>query len=311
VPYSEKIKSGYKDLAGRWLFFVWRRVERRLSPQVFYSILKPFSFARATMNCAFRKRRYATSRPDFLRVTDPARAERQQRMNDYLNDVLEFFPDQLGEEKWAQNCRVEGLERLQSAFRNKRPTVLACCHFGAFELSRFWLRAKGIPATALRGGKAESRRLLMRLKDRFSPFPEVPIALYGDQMRAIDEFVAAGNLLLVAIDSPVQKQIDVPFCEGWTFQMAAGAVRLAARHSADLIPLSVVDEGHWKFTIKLGEPVPRELFLPNNGWRPAAKYLIDQMIPIFRAWPEQCRPDLIRCLKLSDEQHHSQKTALR
>jgi lauroyl/myristoyl acyltransferase len=299
VPYSEKFKSGYKDLAGRWFFFMWRRVERRLSPRALYFILKPFFYVRAAINCALRKRRYATPRPDFLRVPLPYRAERRQRMNDYLNRVLEFFPDRLSEEKWSQNCRVEGLEYVQTALRNKRPMVLACCHFGAFEQSRFWLRARGIPAAALRGGKAESRRLLMRLKDKFSPFPEVPIALYGDQMRAIDEFIAAGNALLVAIDAPVSKQIDVPFGEGWTFQIAAGAVRLAARHGAELIPISVVDEGHWKFTIKLGQPVPRELLLSRNDWLPAGRHLIDQMIPIFRAWPEQCRPDLIRCLKPS------------
>ncbi|HTR42454.1 MAG TPA: hypothetical protein VMH87_12640 [Pseudomonadales bacterium] len=218
-------------------------------------------------------------------------------MNDYLNRILEFLPDRLPEDKWAQNCRVEGLEYLQTAYQKKRPVVLACCHFGAFELSRFWLRAKGVPAAALRAGKAEFRGPLMRLKDKFSPFPEVQIAFYGDQIRAIDEFMAAGNLLIVAIDSPVQKQIDVPFCEGWTFQIAAGAVRLAARHNADLIPLSVIDEGHWKFTIKVGELVPRELLSSKNDWPLAGKHLIDQMIPVFRTWPEQCRPDLIRCLK--------------
>ncbi len=245
----------------------------------------------------FRKRGYATPRPDFLRVRTPARAERRQRMNDYLNHVLEFFPDRLPEEKWAQNCRVEGLERLQSAYRNKCPIILAGCHFGAYELIRFWLRAKGIPAATLRGGKTESRRFLTRLKDRFSPLPEIPVAIYGDRLRVIDEFVAAGNPLLVVMDSPVQRHVDVPFCDGWTFQMAAGAVRMAMRYHAELVPVSIVDEGRWHFTIKLGEPVPKELLLLENDWLPAGKHLMDQMVPIFREWPEQCRPDLIRCLK--------------
>ncbi len=219
--------------------------------------------------------------------------------------MLEFFPDRLAEEKWIQNCRVEGLEHLQSARRNKCPTVLAFSHFGPFFLLRFLLRAKGIPAATLLGGGSERRNPLMRLKDAFSPLNEVPISFYSDQLRAADEFIATGNPLLVPIDAPVPRQIDVPFCEGWTFRMAAGAVRLAMRHHAELIPLNVVDEGHWKFTIKLGEPVPQELLSSNNDWRPAGKYLIDQMIPIFRAWPEQCRPDMIRCLKPSHERHHS------
>ena len=137
----------------------------------------------------------------------------------------------------------------------------------------------------------------MRLKDEFSPFPEVPIAFYNDQLRAADEFIVTGNPLLVPIDVPVQKQIHVPFCADWTFQMAAAAVRLAIRHHAELIPCTIVDEGRWRFTIRLGEPVPQELLLSKNDWLPAGKHLVDQMIPIFRARPEQCRPDLIRCLK--------------
>lgn len=232
-------------------------------------------------------------------------------MNDYMNQVLEFFPDRLSNEKWSQNCRVEGLEHLQSGLSNKRPTVMAFCHFGPYELIRILLRAKGIPAATLRAGKAESRRFLMRLKDKFCPLPEVPVAVYSDQLRTVDEFIAAGNLLMVVIDAPVNKQIDVPFCEGWTFQMAAGAVRLAMRYDADLLPCSITEEGRWHFCIRLGEPVPQELLLSKNDWQPAAKHLLDQMIPIFRTWPEQCRPDLIRCLKLSHEHSPSRELAFR
>ena len=297
MSYSETFKIGYKDLVGRWSFSTWRRAERRFSPPALYSILKPFFLVRATVNCAFRKQAYAEPRPDFLRVPEPAPAERQQRMNDYLNHILEFFPDRLSGKKWIQNCRVEGLEHLQSARRNQRPAVLAFSHFGPFFLLRFWLRAHGIPAATLLGGESEQRGPLMQLKDKFSPFPEVPIAFYGDQLRAADEFIATGNPLLVPIDAPVPRQIDVPFCEGWTFQMAAAAVRLAMRHNAELIPCSMVDEGCWRFTIKLGESVPRELLLSKNDRLPAAKHLMDQMIPIFRAWPEQCRPVMTRCLK--------------
>jgi lauroyl/myristoyl acyltransferase len=297
VTHSETFKKAYKDLVGRWFFSTWRWAERRFSPQAFYSLLKPFSLARATANCAFRKRAYATPRPDFLRVPEPARAERQQRMNDYLNHILELFPDRLSEEKWIQNCRVEGLEHLQSACRNKCPTVLAFSHFGPFFLLRFLLRAKGIPTATLLGGESEKRGPLMRLKDGFSPFNQVPISFYGDQLRAASEFIATGNPLLVAIDVPVNKQIDVPFCDGWAFQMAAGAVRLAMRCNAELIPCSIVDEGCWHFSIKFGKPVPKELLLSENDWLPAGKHLMDEMIPIFRTWPEQCRPDLIRRLK--------------
>jgi hypothetical protein len=307
----EDFKIGYKDLVGRWGVFMWRQAERRLSPQAFYSILKPLFFLRAAFNCALRKRGYATLRPDFLRVSRPARAARRQRMNDYMNRVLNSIPDRLSEEKWLQNCRVEGLEHLQLARRNKRPVILATCHFGAFEMNKYWLRAKGILVATLFGGESKSRTPLTQLKDTFNLFHETPIAFYGDQLRAADEFIAAGNPLLVMIDVPVQKQIFVPFCDGWTFQMAAGAVRLAVRHSAELIPCTVVDQGRWRFLIKLGEPVPQELLLSKNDWQAAGKHLMDQLMPVFRTWPEQCRPDLIRCLKLSHEHSPSRELAYR
>jgi len=301
VSYAETFKKEYKDLIGRCFFSTWRKLERGLPPRALFSLSKPFFFSRAVANCAFRKRAYATPRPDFLRVPDPARTELRQRMSDYLNHVLEFFPDRLSGEKWIQNCRVEGLEHFQSAARKKRPAILAFSHFGPFFLLRFWLRAHGIPAATLLGGDPEGRGPLMRLKDTFSPFPGVPIAFYSDQLRAADEFIAGGNPLLIPIDAPGHKQIIVPFSTGWTFQMAAGAVRLAIRHHAALIPCTIVDEGRWHFSIKLGEPVPQELLLSKNDWLPAGKHLKDQMVPIFRARPEQCRPDFIRCLKQNAE----------
>ena len=311
VWYSANFKSGYKNLAGRWFFSTLRGMERRFSTQAFYSILKPFFYLRAAVNCAFRKRACSSRRPDFLRVPAPARAERQLRTNDYLNRILEFFPDRLADEKWIQNCRAEGLEYLQSTCRNKCPTILAVSHFGPFFLSRFWLRAHGIPAAALLGGESEERGSLMRLKDRFSPFNDVPIFFYSDQLRAAEEFLAAGNPLIVAIDAPVSKRVNVPFCDDWTFEMAAGAVRLALRTGAELIPCSIIDEGRWRFTIRFGEPVPRELLLSKNDWPAAGKHLMGQMIPIFRRWPEQCRPDLIRCLKHSHERRPSRELACR
>jgi hypothetical protein len=87
-------------------------------------------------------------------------------------------------------------------------------------------------------------------------------------------------------------------------------MRLAMRHQADLIPCTVVDEGHWRFSIKFGQPVPRELLAARGDWLPAGKHLIDEMLPVFQARPEQCRPDLIRYLKPIHERHPSCELAL-
>lgn len=193
------------------------------------------------------------------------------------------------------NCfHVEGFEHILRARQAGRPVVLAFTHFGAYRLSRFWLRAAGIPGASLHGGKAEIRSKLERLEDRFSPFPGIPTAFYSDQLREVNKFLAAGNALLIAIDDTAGKQMSVPACEGWTFRMATGAVRLAIRHQAELIPCTVIDNGRWHFQIKLGRPVPSEHLAAGVDWTQAGKHLIDEMLPHFRNHPEQCSNHLIK-----------------
>jgi lauroyl/myristoyl acyltransferase len=298
VPFSENFKSGYKDLAGRWFFSALRHGEQQLPRETFYSTLKSFFFLRASVNCAFRKCDYAAPRPEFLRLAHPAQAKRQQRTNDYLNSILNFFPERLAGEKWKGYCRIEGLEHLEAPRREGRSAILVLCHFGPFMLARCLLRSCGIPVAALLGKSTGRRGPLERAQDRLTLFPEVPLRFYGDQLRGADEFLAtAGNLLVMPIDGPTGKQMDVPFCEGWTFRMATGAIRLAIRNNADLIPLCIVDEGEWRFSIKMGEPVPREFLSGKEDWVRAGKHLLDEMLPVFRAHPEQCRPDMTHCLR--------------
>jgi hypothetical protein len=79
--------------------------------------------------------------------------------------------------------------------------------------------------------------------------------------------------------------------------MATGAVRLALRHQAELIPCSILDEGRWHFRIELGRPVPREFLTAGSGWSRAGKHLLDEMMPHFQAHPEQCGGNLIVCLR--------------
>ena len=40
--------------------------------------------------------------------------------------------------------------------------------------------------------------------------------------------------------------------------MNTGAVRLAIRQQAELVPATLVDEGGWHFRLELGRPVPKE-----------------------------------------------------
>ena len=291
------MKKGFKSACGLVFFFVIRGAERLLSVQGLHWILNSIVFVRAAVNTALKKPGASAPAPDFLRTPRTGRTARQYRQNHYLNHFLEFFPERLAEARWSNGCRIEGLERLWQAGQSRRPVVLAFCHFGSYFLLRFWLRAAGVPAATFIGGQSARRAAAMRFKDRFSPFPEIPTAFYQDQLRAAAEFLAAGNPLLMPIDAPAGKQMNVPFGDGWTFQMATGAVRLAARHGAELIPCSITDEGRWRFHIRLGHPAPEEFLAAEAGWVRAGKHLLDEMRPVFQAHPEQCAADLLRCLK--------------
>jgi lauroyl/myristoyl acyltransferase len=220
-------------------------------------------------------------------------------MKGYLNQILEYLPERLAEPKWMSGCRIAGLDRLRQARQNGRPVVLAFRHFGPYFLLRPWLRAAGFPVAVLVGGKPEDRSRLRRREDRVSPFPGVPTVFHLDQLRAADKFLAAGNSLLVAIDYVAGKQMDVPAGDGRTFRMATGAMRLAIRHRAELIPCSIIDEGRWRFQIELGRPVPAECLATETDMVPAGKHLLNELLPHFRNHSGQCSNQLIRCSQLS------------
>jgi hypothetical protein len=291
------MKKRFKSACGLLFFFAVRAAERLLSVRGLHRILNSFAFVRAVVNTAFKKVKRFPPLPDFLRTPGTRRTARQSRQNRYLNHFLEFFPERLAETEWMDRCRIEGLDRLLQARQGSRPVVLAFCHFGSYFLLRFWLRAAGFPAATFVGGNSAARAGLTRFEDRFSPFPEIPTAFYQDQLRAAVEFLAARNPLLVSIDMPVGKQMNVPFGEGWTFRMATGAIRLAIRHRAELIPCSIVDEGRWRFHIELGRPVPEKLLAADADWVCAGKHLLDEQLPRFRNHPRQCLNQLIECFQ--------------
>jgi lauroyl/myristoyl acyltransferase len=284
VARFSDLEKKFKDARKLWFFFSIRWAERRLSVRSLYWLLRLHAFGRA----ALKGIPAAVPLPACLGAAKSVRAIREWRMNDYLNRMLEHLPERLAEPKWMNRCRIEGLDHVLRARQNGRPVVLAFTHFSAYRLSRFWLRAAGVPAATLIAGRAENRTKWERLEDGCCPFPEIPTTFYLDQLREASEFLAAGNSLLMAIDHAAGKQMNVPAGEGWTFQMATGAVRLAIRHRAELIPCVVIDEGRWRFHIKLGRPVPAEYLAAEADWIQAGKHLLNEMLPHFRNHPRQC-----------------------
>jgi hypothetical protein len=265
------MKKRFQETCGRLFFPVVRGAERRLPVRGLYRILRPYGFVRA----AFRGVPASVPLPACLGAAQSVRAIRQWRGNAYLNNLLEYFPERLAETKWMDRCRIEGLDCLRQARQGGRPVVLAFGHFGPYFLLRYWLRAAGVPVATLVKGNSEFRSGVRRRGDQLSPFPGVPTVFHLDQLRAANEFLAAGNSLLVAIDNVTGKQMNVP----------------------ELIPCSIIDEGGWRFHIELGRPVPAGCLAAEVDWVRAGKHLLDELLPRFRNRPRQCLNQLIKCFQ--------------
>jgi len=297
---AAQLKSTFQDLTGLGFFSTLRWVEPRITSERLSFILSLMFYARAAFNTVFKNPRPAPVLPEFLQSLNAMPIRIRKRAHAYMNRAIEYFPDRAAEAGWRSHCRIDGLGYLQAARQNHSPVILAFCHFGPYRLLAGWLRAAGFPAGVLLGGKTPAiRTRCEQFRNRFTVRPDVRLELYQDRWRKVPEFLKAGHPLLVAMDVPRGKQLSVPFGEGWTIQIATGAVRLAVHHHAELMPCCIVHEGAWHYRIKLGPPVPQDYLAAGTDGLCAGRSLIDEMLPLFRSRPEQCSSELLRCLKPS------------
>lgn len=222
-----------------------------------------------------------------------------ERLRHHFDRVLAFLPDRLHQPRWRDRFEIAGLDPLEAARAAGRPVILAFCHFGPFVLIPNFLRARGIPALPLIAGAARNRPYMHRLKDRHLPFPNVPGALYTDQIR---EVVGLGTqaVLMMAVDVRVGRTVDVPLADGWKFRFATGAIRIAARKRAVLLPCTVLNLGSWRFRMEIGRPVPEEFLGPIPDVPRAAAHLVSELFPFHQAHPGHCCREVFGSLRKND-----------
>ena len=281
------------ELRGLLAFFILRQAERVLPVEVLYRILQATAFVRAVLRDGFKKAPRPIILPGCFHPAGTVQPRRLPRMGLYLNRSLQSFPDRLATPKWLKRFRIGGREHLRSAQEKKRPIILAIWHAGPFPLVRYLLRAAGIPAAVLIGGDATEPSLLKRLGDRCSPFAEIPTTFSRQQLREAVEFLGTKNPLVMAVDYLSGRQMRVPVRDGWSFLMATGAIRLAIRHQAELVPCCLIEDGPWRFRIELGRPVPAEHLTDPANLVPAGQHIILEMLNHLQKHPEQCPRHLI------------------
>src|ERR1041385_7951446 len=211
-------------------FSCLRRAEQRLTVDALYSLLKPLAFARALLNTIFKNPHSGLALPLCLQVPWTTRMAREDRMRRYLNQVLEYLPDRLGNPKWKDRCQITGANQFAKARQDGRPVVAVFCHFGPYHLLRPWIRASGIPSAALVGKSSVHRPEFTLRTNRLLSHPNVPTRFYLDELKAVAQFLAAGNVLFTTLDGKMGKHMAIPFCDGWHFQMATGGIRLTIPH---------------------------------------------------------------------------------
>ena len=261
-----------------------RALERMCRPPILYRLLAPV----ANLRAAFKKCPSPLPLPAVIGTGSVIPGTNRAWRNYYMNCALSNFPERLAAPEWLNRCSFSGLDELLEVQRRGQPAVLAVFHFGPAYLLRFWLRAAGIQAATLVGGEASERTYMHRLRDRVRLFPEIPTVFYRLQFRNVCEFLAAGNVLVIAVDCDAADCIEVPVDARHSFRMSAGAIRLAAEQGAHLFPCTIIDEGQWRFRVQLGRPVPEDLRSAAPDFTSAGKHLLEEMLPCLREHPEQC-----------------------
>ena len=290
MPYRQ-----IKQAIGYGVFHAIRTLDWLLPVEALRLALLPWAALRALLptHCLQRSQNW----PGCL-GPDPGRGSRpwSQRLRHHLDRVPAFLPDRLGSPRWRERFEIAGLGPLEAARTAGQPVVLAFCHFGPIVLISHCLRARGIPTIPLVAGVARNRPYIHRLKDRLLPFPEVPGALYSDQIREVAT-LGAGAALLVAVDVRAGRTVDVPLAGGWQFRLATGAIRMAAQKRALLLPCTVLSLGPWKFRIELGRPVPEAFLGPVPDVARAAAHLVAELFPMQQAHPDHCGQELLESFR--------------
>jgi lauroyl/myristoyl acyltransferase len=242
----------------------------------------------------------------------------QQRIQVSLAKFLSLWPDRFGNPRWRRRCQCTGIEHLEETCAQGRPIVLAVLHFGPLIVLRYWLRARGLPVAGLIARTSNRRplhrRYLDRLSDAAGGLAGVPHIFDLTQLRKVYRFLrsepgdrpsriqgtgpvlASPRLLLITVEGNDGEHVLVKRAD-FCFRMATGALRLAARADAHVLPCLIRAERPIGFTIHFGKPVPREWIRDKCRHAAACEHLLEEFLPLLCAHPEQSGFQLLCCFQ--------------
>ena len=197
------------------------------------------------------------------------------------------------------------MEQFEETWARGGPVVLAVLHFGPLVVLRYWLRARGLPIAALVRRNSKDRPLYQRYLDRICDHvggvPGLRHVFGLDELREVSQFLQSRRLLIVAVDGNAVAGNAVKHVlvkgDDFHFRMATGALRLAARANADVVPCSIRADQCLGFTIHFGKPVPAAWVGDKCQYGAACNHLWDEFLPVLRDQPEQSAYELLACFQ--------------
>jgi lauroyl/myristoyl acyltransferase len=198
------------------------------------------------------------------------------------------------------------MEQFEEIRSDGRPVVVVVLHFGPLAVLRFWMRARGIPVAALMWRNSERRPLYRRYLDRICDeagrLPGLPHVFSLDQLKEAIQFLQPRRVVIVAAEGVGARHVLVKG-DDYCFRMATGALRLAARAYASVMPCSIRADRLLGFTIHFGEPIPTAWISDKREYLTACHHLWHEFLPLLRDQPEQSGYELLGCFQTFVHKH--------
>jgi lauroyl/myristoyl acyltransferase len=188
---------------------------------------------------------------------DVERAARQVARNAgrYYADLI-AMPRLNPHKLYRKGLRLEGLHYVQDATAAGRGVVLVSAHYGNPEMAVQALAAVGIHVFAFTEPLRPPAlsRLTHKLRNRHHEFRTVNLANIREAMRRL----RGGGVVCILCDRDIQgRGIEVEFLGG-RLRVPPGAVELAMRTNAELIPAWVRRVRGFRLHAVIGPPLPLE-----------------------------------------------------
>jgi len=221
----------------------------------------------------------------FWKGSNPYQHYYKMVRNWHEGAIVALFYHRLGLPRWKKRFQVVGPLPQSHPEWGKRPVIFTFLHTGPYGLLSFWLRAQGIAVASLAGGfpliidNRHHKKAVVIGNRRFG-LENVPHVF--NRYRAMRDgirFLTPGRALVIALDGGRIGDDGEPCnADGFPILVKQGAVRIAARTNAILIPISVRRTSFCRFEIHFRAPVPDELIQKHDTTK-ANQHIVSELWP--------------------------------